>query len=90
MIELSGLSPHHDVRIEITGLKSGEKLSEVLIDDASELRSTPLDKVRAISTRAFDMPAFVRRLRALERSAWENDPERVCHYLADLNIGYIA
>jgi FlaA1/EpsC-like NDP-sugar epimerase len=27
LIELSGLSPHHDVRIEITELKSGEKLS---------------------------------------------------------------
>lgn len=71
-------------------MKQGEKLSEVLIDSGSELHPTRIEKVNAISTRAFDVTAFVNDIRALERSAWEGRSEDVYRQLAKLNIGYVS
>jgi len=88
LIELSGLRPNQDVRIEITGLKPGERISEVLMDDISELRPTSIEKIKAISTGAFGFEVFAQRVRALERSAWEGDTDEVYRHLASLNIGY--
>jgi len=91
LIELSGLSPTGDIRIEITGMKRGEKLSEVLIDDRSEtLRPTRLHKIQTIATRPFDIAEFTARLRALEASAWQGRAEDVYLHLADVNIGFVS
>jgi FlaA1/EpsC-like NDP-sugar epimerase len=88
LIELSGLSPNRDIRIEIRGLKQGEKLAETLMDNSSELRPTQHEKIKAISTGNFDLEAFTNRVVDLERSAWEGDSEEVYRHLANLNIGY--
>jgi FlaA1/EpsC-like NDP-sugar epimerase len=88
LIELSGLSPRRDIRIEITGLKQGEKLTEVLIDSGRELCPTHIEKIKAITTASFDIVAFQNRARALERSAWDGDTEEVYAHLRKLNIGY--
>jgi hypothetical protein len=88
LIELSGLSLNRDIRIEITGLKPGEKLSEVLIEAGSELHPTRIENINAISTRAFNVPAFANNIQALERSAWEGRSEEVYRHLAKLDIGY--
>jgi FlaA1/EpsC-like NDP-sugar epimerase len=90
MIELSGLLPNRDIRIEITGLKPGEKLSEVLIDNASELHPTSVEKIRAIKTEIPEAAIFATRLRGLERAAWEGNVKDVYQQLAALNIGYAA
>ena len=90
LIELSGLSPERDVRIEITGLKPGEKLSEALMDEASELRSTPLEKIHAIQIRGFELAAFTTAVRELERAAWADEPEEVYRQLEALGIGYVC
>ncbi len=90
LIELSGLSPNRDVKIEITGLKRGEKISEVLLDVSHEtLQSTPLEKIQAIMARPIDSAAFTPQLKALEQAAWENDAQGVYRRLAELKIGYI-
>jgi O-antigen biosynthesis protein WbqV len=90
LIELSGLSPHRDVRIEITEMKAGEKLSEVLVDGSREtLQPTRLQKIQAISTESFDATEFAHRLRALEKWAWEAEVEEVYRALAGLNIGFV-
>ena len=88
LIELSGLSPNRDIRIEITGLKRGEKLREVLLEHPAELRSTQIEKIQAIRARGFDVSAFKTRLQALERSAWGGDVEETYRLLGDMNIGY--
>jgi FlaA1/EpsC-like NDP-sugar epimerase len=89
VIELSGLSPNRDVKIEITGLKRGEKISEVLVDSSSETRRpTRLQKINAITPRPLDTAVFIPQLHALERAAWENDAQEVYRRLADLKIGY--
>jgi FlaA1/EpsC-like NDP-sugar epimerase len=90
LIELSGFSSSHDVRIEISGIKPGEKLSEVLVDNARErLRPTRLPKIQTITAVPFDLNHFSRGLRTLERSAWQGDAAEVYRNLAALNIGFI-
>ena len=88
LIELSGLSPNRDIRIEITGLKRGEKLSEVLLEHPGELRPTQIEKIKAIRARAFDASAFNSRLQALERAAWDGNTEETYRMLGEMNIGY--
>jgi FlaA1/EpsC-like NDP-sugar epimerase len=91
LIELSGLSPTRDIRIEITEMKMGEKLCEVLVDDRSEtLRPTRLPKIQTISTRPFDTGEFTLRLRALEASAWRGNADDVYRDLAAVNIGFFS
>ncbi len=90
LIELSGLSPTRDIRIEITGMKLGEKLSEVLVDDRNEtLGPTRLHKIQTISTRPFDTGEFTKKLRALEASAWQGNTDDVYRDLAGVNIGFV-
>ena len=88
LIELSGLSPNRDIRIEITGLKRGEKLSEVLLEHPAELRSTQIEKIKAIRARGFDVNAVKTRLQALERAAWDGNTEETYRILGEMNIGY--
>jgi len=89
LIELSGLRPDKDVRIEITQMKPGEKLSEILVDAAGEtLEPTGRDKIRAIRNKPFDAVAFAHNLRALERAARQGDAEQVYQCLASMNIGF--
>ncbi|MGA8761250.1 MAG: nucleoside-diphosphate sugar epimerase/dehydratase [Candidatus Sulfotelmatobacter sp.] len=90
LIELSGLRPDKDVRIEITQMKPGEKLTEVLVDGATEkLRPTALDKIQAISTQPLDPTEFAHKLRALEGAARQGDTEKVYQSLAAMNIGFV-
>jgi len=45
MIKLSGLEPHTDIKIKITGLRPGEKLYEELLNDRSKKHPTYNDKI---------------------------------------------
>jgi FlaA1/EpsC-like NDP-sugar epimerase len=45
MIFLSGFIPHKDIKIEITGLRPGEKLYEELLTDQEDLQPTHNDKI---------------------------------------------
>jgi FlaA1/EpsC-like NDP-sugar epimerase len=45
MIELSGLKPEHDIRIEFTGLRPGEKLYEELSHSAENVAPTDHSKI---------------------------------------------
>lgn len=90
LIELSGLSPHRDVHIEITGLRRGAKLSEVLLENPAELLPTEIERIKAIRTRAFDVAAFNGRLQMLERAAWDGNTDDVYRQIAAVDIGYTS
>jgi FlaA1/EpsC-like NDP-sugar epimerase len=90
LIELSGLRPNHDIRIEVTGMKPGEKMSEMLVDNAGEkLRPTGLHKIQTITAQRFDVAEFSQRLQALEKAAWQEDSDEVYRNLIALNIGFV-
>jgi FlaA1/EpsC-like NDP-sugar epimerase len=88
LIELSGLSPYRDIQIEITGLRRGEKLSEVLLENPADLRATEIERIKAIRPRAFDMLTFNQGLHVLERAAWDGNTDEVFRQLGTMDIGY--
>lgn len=45
LIRLSGYEPHEDIKIEVTGLRPGEKLYEEMLMDEEGLESTRHDKI---------------------------------------------
>ncbi|WP_375461266.1 polysaccharide biosynthesis protein [uncultured Enterovirga sp.] len=66
MIRLAGLEPDIDVEIAFSGLRPGERLSEVLESEGEELRPTGIPGVRAAAPRAVDpaeLDAGLARLR---------------------------
>ena len=48
MIELSGMVPDKDIKIEYTGLKTGEKLTEILSSSSEELTKTENEKLMLV------------------------------------------
>jgi len=46
LIALSGFRPGRDIKIEITGLKPGEKLVEEILDEHEILETTSIEKIR--------------------------------------------
>ena len=69
LIRLSGLVPDEDVRIQITGLRPGEKLREELLDTGETEEPTPIAQVIKVSGPALNDPdglqSAVLRLEAL-------------------------
>ena len=89
LIELSGLCPDKDIAIRVTGMHSGEKLTEVLVDDSTErLEKTRFEKIRKISSQLFDAEEFSIKLKILERAALRGSPEQVYEILSDLHMGF--
>ncbi len=89
LIELSGLRPERDIRIEITKLRPGEKLREVLFDDATEkLLPTRYEKIKVINGQPIELRQFERHLTALENAAHRGSAQDVYRVLEGLNIGF--
>ena len=71
MIELSGMVPDKDIDIEYTGLKTGEKLTEILSSDDEDLGKTAHEKLLLVkngqpnSTKLDQMDQFIKSVRSL-------------------------
>lgn len=48
MISLRGLAPEKDISITYTGIRPGEKITEILVEDDEEMLATRHDKIYAI------------------------------------------
>jgi FlaA1/EpsC-like NDP-sugar epimerase len=89
LVELSGLRLGQDIQIEMTQLRPGEKLSEELIDEATErLTLTRFEKIRMVKGCPFDSVAFFAKLAELERAAHGESSEDIHRILRELNIGF--
>ena len=55
MIELAGLEPDEDIRIEFIGLRPGEKLFEELFHDGEHLLGTEHEKILLARARRFEL-----------------------------------
>ncbi len=67
LIRLSGLEPGRDVRIEVIGLRPGERLREELVMEQEELLKSEHENIFMVRNHGFDRAAYRRDLEALRR-----------------------
>jgi FlaA1/EpsC-like NDP-sugar epimerase len=89
LIELSGLVPDRDVKIEFTGLRPGEKLSEeLLIAGEQGIRSTKYSKIFVVEALQREWSLLDTAVADLKAAARTGDASAIRKVLLALNIGY--
>ena len=89
LIHLSGLRPGRDIQLQVTQLRAGEKLTEELMDGATEhLLPTRFEKIYSIHSKGFDHVAFWQKLVKLEEAAAADSIYDVYRILRSLDIGF--
>jgi FlaA1/EpsC-like NDP-sugar epimerase len=89
LIELAGLVPNKDVKIEFTGLRPGEKLNEeLLIAGERGIRSTKYAKIFVVEALPTDWSFLYRAVEDLEGAAQAGASGEIRSLLRSLNIGY--
>ncbi len=67
LIKLSGFEPEVDIKIEITGLRPGEKLYEELLMDEEGLRKTSHEKIFIAKPGEYDFEMLKLGVNALKK-----------------------
>ena len=89
LIELSGLRLGRDIHIQMTSLRRGEKLDEILADDAVEkLLPTRFEKIHMINEVEFDSTLFAEKVSELQTAARWGLQQKIYEILCELNIGF--
>ncbi|TVZ26036.1 FlaA1/EpsC-like NDP-sugar epimerase [Gillisia sp. Hel_I_86] len=91
MIELSGFKPYKDVKIEITGLRPGEKLYEELLSENTKTLPTHHSKIlisKEISSNFEDIKIKTERL--IKSSIRDTDKKEMVKLLKDLVPEFIS
>ena len=89
LIELSGLVPDQDIKIEFTGLRPGEKLcEELLIGSEDGVRSTSYPKIFIAKSSNTDWEGLNEALDLLEKAARDEDVPTIYKILCAMGIGY--
>jgi FlaA1/EpsC-like NDP-sugar epimerase len=73
MIRLSGLEPERDVKVEFTGVRPGEKISEELFESDELPQATPHPKIVRADSKFLHADVVLRDVSELERLAIEGD-----------------
>ena len=84
LIRLRGLVPDRDVKIEYTGLRPGEKLTEVLIGDKEQLNDTPIKGVKRFTGLVVDPKSISRRMDRLIKTIQQRDRAAIRKSIADI------
>jgi len=86
LIEMSGLRPDKDIKIQFVGVRPGEKLHEQLWYEDCHVTPTSFARVLAVEGRA--MPSIDEELRELEQLAFARQDDSVLHLLRDMPIDF--
>ena len=73
LIKLSGFEPHKDIKIEITGLRPGEKLYEELLMDEEGIKETQHEKIFIGKPSEFDLGKLKDKINDIFLTAVEGD-----------------
>lgn len=73
MIRLAGLRPEVDIKIEITGMRPGEKLFEELFDRSEDIIPTGFEGIMLAAPGPADLHEFALALQALKVACEEGD-----------------
>jgi FlaA1/EpsC-like NDP-sugar epimerase len=89
LIELSGLEPERDVKIEFTGLRPGEKLNEELLGAGERgVRDPRYRKILVVEALGRSWTDLEGLVRALTEAAGAHDADRIRECLRAMEIGY--
>jgi FlaA1/EpsC-like NDP-sugar epimerase len=88
LIVLSGLRPDHDIRIEFTGVRPGEKLYEELRCDGEETLSTGHGKISVFAGLSLPFEEMTRRLTVLRNACERRDVRKLVFELKDMIPDY--
>ena len=81
LIELSGLEPGEDIRIEYTGIRPGEKLFEELLTAEEGTTATKHEKIHIANLKAIDSLELKRHLKLLKNA---NDGGEIIRLLMNM------
>jgi len=84
MVRLAGMTPDKDIKIVFTGLRPGEKLSEVLLHSAEQLQPTRYPGILFATPRATDHAVLARALDELADAAAQRRGARTLDLLQRL------
>jgi len=84
MIRLAGLVPGKDIKIEITGLRPGEKLFEEMFHGSEQLVETESDGIFLAAPRAAEADALTRSIIELAKAATDADRDRLVRIIGEL------
>ena len=84
LIKLSGFEPNVDIKIEITGLRPGEKLYEEILMDEEGLTSTKKDKIYIGQPIEVNQLEFFDKLNSLKNAVELEDENAVRYLMKDL------
>ncbi len=89
LIRLSGLEPEKDVRIEITGMRPGEKLQEqLMVEGQDTVLPTRHSKIFVVNAACPDPFLVKQYLLRLEKAALDDDDAAIRTLFGGLHIGY--
>lgn len=77
MIRLAGLTPNHDIKIEYTGLRPGEKLFEELLNDNENTMPTHHEKIMIGKVREYLFKDIEKQVHELILHAQNNNDQKV-------------
>ncbi len=77
MIRLAGLVPNHDIKIQFTGLRPGEKLFEELLDDHENSMPTHHEKIMIGKVREYVFTEVENQINTIVQFAKNNDDRQV-------------
>ncbi len=88
MIRLSGKRPDLDIKVEVVGLRPGEKLYEELIYDAEEVVPSGQDRLLVASPRTADLEILAKAISDIEVMAQNADNDGVRRMLRTVVPAY--
>jgi FlaA1/EpsC-like NDP-sugar epimerase len=89
LIRLSGLDPDIDVRIEFSGLRPGEKLTEELITEGEDILKTRHEKILVLKALECDLTLLNGALESILASARDQAGENIKVHLKEMVNDYV-
>ena len=88
MVRMHGLVPGHDIKVEFTGVRPGEKIHEELSTSSEDLEPSEHDKIHVVSNaQALSWDQLKEYLKELEQKCDEGDADEAKKLLMDLAWG---